>query len=68
MIAVDLRNTNEKAFLKLDIHHAVINAILHNNGLHNAPVLVPQVGNTQIYNLSSGPHITRFLAAVAKKR
>ena len=24
--------------------------------------------NTQIYNLSSGPHITHFLAAVAKKQ
>ena len=24
--------------------------------------------NTQIYNLSSGPHITHFLAVVAKKR
>ena len=24
--------------------------------------------NTLIYNLSSGPHITRFSAAVAKKR
>ena len=30
--------------------------------------LFSPVGNTQIYNLSSGPHITCFLAVVAKKR
>ena len=44
MIAVHLKTMNEgaaKEFLKLDIHRAIIIAIHHNSGPHNAPVPVP---------------------------
>ena len=49
MIALYLKNMNKEAvkeFLKLDIHRAVITAIHHNSGPHNATVPVPQVGNS----------------------
>ena len=39
---------------------------LKNSILHNASAISPV--KTRIYNLSSGPHITRFSAVVAKKR
>ena len=48
MIAVHLKNMSDgaaKEFLKLDIYLAVITAIHHNGGSHNATVPVPQVGN-----------------------
>ena len=61
MIAVHLKNMNEgaaKEFLKLDIHRAIITAIHHNSGPHNATVTVPQVGNSPSFagvNFASPP-------------
>ena len=49
MMTLQLKNMNEgtaKEFLKLDIHRAVITAIHHNSGPHNATVPVPQVGKS----------------------
>ena len=48
-IAVHLKNMNKgpaKEFLKLDIHRAIVTAIHHNGGPHNATVPVPHVGNS----------------------
>ena len=61
IIAVHLKTMNEgaaKEFLKLDIHRAIITAIHHNSGPHNATVTVPQVGNSPSFagvNFASPP-------------
>ena len=61
MIAEDLKNISDGAaaeFLKLDIYRAVITAIHHNGGSHNATVPVPQVGNSSSFaggNFGSPP-------------
>ena len=52
MIAVHLKNMSNgaaKEFLKLDTYRAVITAIHHNGGSHNATVPVPQVGNSSSF-------------------
>ena len=61
MIAVHLKTMSDgaaKEFLKLDIYRAVITAIHHNGGSHNATVPVPQVGNLSSFaggNFGSPP-------------